>query len=796
MHDVFAAIASDPVALPLWCIAIMAAAMYPVGFMIGRPCSNCCGQSQPCGVCTEGELPDTVTVTLGGYSDKMKLAPLCGLSFSSCYGSGAAGAVLEPGGDPETDAGPISSVSLTKAGSGYAKLGRVEPTLSLAVSGNGSGAEFSITLQESSDSCGLPYWKVSGVTVDELGSGYDSSNVVSVMTAKGDTAEESASITLTVPRTEPTITATVAGGTGAEISLTLAKAQAYGGGDYWYISQATIDNPGSGYSDQAQVSFDPGEGDFVLGNNYAHASALTNFTEPTVTAIPSALSYSGGSGAELEVSLSQNTFSDGRHWWSVSGVSVVSAGSGYADGQEVGFSCAGITSSPASATLEVDEDGAIVSVSVQSGGGYWNDGGTIAALNFINRGRYYHAGDITGVTISNGGKYYREDKGEQPYVADVTVSVGQSPQSNGSGAVIKAEVNKDTGSADFGKITGLTIDDGGDDYLAWKWSSNDCCGHYMNGKTIVLQRNLPDVQVNWYQNGQDFFPQPECTYSHTLCGGWQQPYGILWYGTYQDPFGTHQNHGHTVAVAYLGPTTPPAGFVGPFFYGSPEFSGSNVCGALFTTDTIVSDCGQLAFDGESTYGQTMSVTPGGEYDPEFENPGGSFASCGACCQGQGVVPQEIEIDVEDHPQDWKDSPTYINQNGRHVLTREGSAHRWSKSTRLDGYQDENGDWAYEVIITYRVNIDSMICATKPDEGGCDHCLRKCAVIISAGTTWQSEFEDTRYPACGTNKTEAQLQADKCAAVCEDTPMCQPPQGISVPLAYGGCGDVQFTISTV
>jgi autotransporter-associated beta strand protein len=63
----------DPIALPLWLIALYAAAMYPLGIMIGSDCSscccakctgcNCCGEeySRPTGFCCEDEwrLPGT-----------------------------------------------------------------------------------------------------------------------------------------------------------------------------------------------------------------------------------------------------------------------------------------------------------------------------------------------------------------------------------------------------------------------------------------------------------------------------------------------------------------------------------------------------------------------------------------------------------------------------------------------------------------------------------------------------------------------------------------------------------------
>jgi hypothetical protein len=88
MLDLLAAIVSaDPPSILAWLVLAFAAGMYPVGIMLGSNCSPCCcsgpcttsgncspgcacvgGQcvSNACGQCTEGELPDTLTVTFSG----------------------------------------------------------------------------------------------------------------------------------------------------------------------------------------------------------------------------------------------------------------------------------------------------------------------------------------------------------------------------------------------------------------------------------------------------------------------------------------------------------------------------------------------------------------------------------------------------------------------------------------------------------------------------------------------------------------------------------------------------------
>jgi hypothetical protein len=60
--------------------------------------------------------------------------------------------------------GAIREVEIENAGSGYAKKGRVEPTVSVSAS-TGSGATFTPTLAIDQDDCGVDYWYISSVSV-------------------------------------------------------------------------------------------------------------------------------------------------------------------------------------------------------------------------------------------------------------------------------------------------------------------------------------------------------------------------------------------------------------------------------------------------------------------------------------------------------------------------------------------------------------------------------------------------------------------------------------------------------
>ena len=267
MLDLLAAIVSaDPPALLAWLILAFAASGYPLGIMLGSSCSACC--AAPCTQCTAGELPDTITVAISGYVDgQAQGADLASLAFTSNFGSGAAGKVTAPGGTP----GPITGVSVTSGGEGYARLARVQPTVTASASG-GTGATFSVSLNQITYE-DRPAWEVASLTITNGGTGYPASGYVTFNTASGDTAEQSADATFYSGRVAPTVTASVSGsGSGAALSASLSSATGYDGRTYWYVSGISITNGGTGYAeyDPVAVTVTDGEG----YGAYAEVSAV------------------------------------------------------------------------------------------------------------------------------------------------------------------------------------------------------------------------------------------------------------------------------------------------------------------------------------------------------------------------------------------------------------------------------------------------------------------------------------------------------------------------------------------
>lgn len=408
-----------------------------------------------------------------GTQSVLELAPLpttgfCGtyqgpdlitLSFESCFGSGAAAKATEPGGKHPDDAGAITTIQITNPGSGYALKGRSEP--SVIISGSGTGASFTTTFSEQTGDCGIPYWKISSVAVSTAGAGYVNGESLSIATTAGSTEQTPAALTLNTTRSEPTLSASAAGGSGA--TLTVAVTSDGGSPPVWRITGIS-GSGGSGYPDGAAVTIQPATDDVVQAN--ANAIARTERIQPSV----SALAGSGGVGAVLSATLSQTTDEQGLDVWQVSGFSVSNGGSGYSIGNAIavavtdGVQQQGALGGVASVHTAT---GAILTTNVVQGGQFYKTNGVIDAV-IVNDGGAYYKENPDSVTVDDGGSYYKEDAALSPYTTPITVTINQISPSAGTGADLAAVVETNTGSGDFGQITSITISNGGDDYLAWQ----------------------------------------------------------------------------------------------------------------------------------------------------------------------------------------------------------------------------------------------------------------------------------------------------------------------------------------
>jgi hypothetical protein len=444
-----------------------------MGFMLGSSCSKCCTTTTDA-CCDVGNLPDTITVTFEGrVGEPTQGSSLLHLRFSACYGSGASATATAPGRQVGPDGGPISATTITSPGSGYAKLGRVAPTITASISGGTGGDLGAVTLGQSQDGCGIPHWYIKSVAIDENGYGYEDNAGVTFTTAEGDTVQIGASAAIRTRREQPTITLS-GSGSGATFTPTVVS----NGTDpvSWGITAVAVSGTSSGYQDEELLDV---SGTALGFDSEATLFVVTGRTEPDVSV---SVESETGSGASLDATLSvQFDYGDyyGRDSWYVSDITIASAGSGYQVGDPI-YASSGDPQSYYgyfyATVASVDEDGAITSVSIDSGGGWYRNSGEVLLVDVISGGAYYKGGIIDAVVVSNGGKYYREDAEEPPYVADVSVELYQGYPSNGSGAAFTVNVNSDTGSEDFGKISSVTVDDGGDNYLGWDYiyGCSDC----------------------------------------------------------------------------------------------------------------------------------------------------------------------------------------------------------------------------------------------------------------------------------------------------------------------------------
>lgn len=775
----------DPMSLPLWAVLAFAAGMYPVGLMLGAPCSPCCG----CAACETGSLPSTITVTLHDFPHALPYQgpDLIYLGFDSCFGSGAAARVTAPGGDPAVDKGPIASVSITNSGSGYAKLGRVEPSVT-ASGGSGTGATLAVTLAEDADGCGIPFWKVDSVSVAD-GTGYADGDPVTFTIAEGDTEASAASATIHTTRNEPTLSASAPLGSGAAFTLSYTKNA--GTPETWTISSVSVTSGGTGYhgGDSLTISLDTDD----VEQAAAYAQIVTSRSEPTLSA---SVSSETGSGATLSVSLSA-TYDPGGDAWAVSSLGIEDGGSGYAVDDAISISVDDGEQAPYEAAYayvsSVDENGAITGIEIGYGGVYYKDEGIITSVALYYGGAYYKDDGVpVSVSVDGGGVYYREDSAETPYVADVTVSIYQSSPSTGAGAIITATVGDDPGDpATFGTITGLTIEDGGDGYLAWETLYKTVCCDWFNGKDFVLRRGAGGYEDDLHKS------TTRCEYIHQFCG-----------------VGNLFGHPAELRVVYEGPSVYPKVYlVSETFPSSDSFYFSHVCNTTLTSGSLVTDCDDFSFTATGEFGGesvSATVTPGGDY----ETASTASSACFICCKGADAVPEEIEIQFDGDPAAGQDF-----RSGNYVLPRfvqiGGSGYpdviRWATVfpdfdytfgpagivvgieacstqrredfTTLTG--DTQGRTLWGVLSRGTIRVDGVWNTRITDASDCLECDKCMTWVRPGGYFLDAGVLPFAGPDPGLGGVYASsIDFKSCADACEPNPVCAPKPGEYPIVAFG------------
>lgn len=393
--------------------------------------------------------PQDVTLTLESLEIIESTPSSCGLLVSiktSCNAFGGFGGRGIASANVCGNA--ITGASVSSGGSGYAKLGRREPTLSIA----GMAATFSLLQQ--AGACGLPYWKIDSISVPSGVGGFTDGQAVTVSAIAGDTVEVAAQCTVETERAEPALTASASPGTGAVFSVEMADNE----DGTWRVSAVTFTGTTVGYEDGGYLSF---SGTSVTEEEAAAVMIVTGRDQPEMSL--EVYSWGGGAGAVLTPTVSTNGGTP--ETWGISAVAIDNGGEGYSPGDDV-YATGGIAepfSEFYGSVASVDENGAITGVHIYYGGMYYETNGVIDSLYVVGGGRYY-IDQVAAIVVVNGGRYYREDAALMPFVSATVASIEQGPSGSGAGAVLDAVVDSGTGSPTFGQVVALNVISGGVGY--------------------------------------------------------------------------------------------------------------------------------------------------------------------------------------------------------------------------------------------------------------------------------------------------------------------------------------------
>lgn len=810
LTQAIASLAADPTALPLWGTLLMAVAMYPLGMIFG--CSPCCQPAEPCSACENGELPETITVTLDGFTDESPSDPLYRVEFAACFGFGAAAHPSAPGGRYPDDAGPISGITVTDKGSGYAVFGREQPTVSVSIDGSPTeSASATVSLSQKADDCGRAYWEVSGVTIDSGGNGYEDGAAVSFSVAEGDTIDQYAYGTIATTRAAPSLTMNVVDGTGipssgygAEISHTVEEI-AGSNPRLWQIASVTVANGGANYRHGDMIAA-------LLNSDFDKQETPPNITitvdagEPTVSA---AVQSSTGSGATLTATIENTTNDYGQSVWGVVSISIDQPGAGYSVYDLISVTTSnGVEQVGAFAFVsEVGEDGEILAIEIAGGGEYYVPGPILSATIHYGGEFWRNGGAVASVNVTNKGRFYRENPALPPYVATVTATVVDDGASAhgpiGTGAQLSAVVDSDTGSETFGQITSVTVSNGGSGYLAWIYLANDCCGHYLNGQSVTLTRfqqsNTPQCYNYWTHvaftiDGETVSVAPSCVYTHRFCGGWQSPFGSV------SPYGitsTQSVSSVSLYVGFVGEGQRAVAMLGRPCGGVSSDGAYFQCAAGWRSPEPIESCSELEWSATNETGQSISVAPGGSYDAGWRCAGcgnetaNGFNSCGACCQGsEATIPAEIEMTIE-WDADWEPAMDYADRSAPFEI---GNPYAWWKDQSAgatyfgSGTMPKSGTyvlnrWGANLwYLTFErfVNHPSLygtqhtLWARIDTCGECGDCIKKCTI-----RTWSPFGLDYQ---CETGCDKGKSSGKLCNA---ETPICSIPSGFSLTYSCPG-----------
>lgn len=425
----------------------------------------------------------------------------------------------------------------------------------------------------------------------------------------------------------------------------------------------------------------------------------------------------------------------------------------------------------------------------------------LGEVTFFRGGVPFVLFGIQSVTINNAGNGYTDNDNINVILGEGTLNVNQ---------LELAELRLLTG--DNGAITGVDIWFPGNYWRPPVFGPrrSDCCGHYLNGKQFVLRR-LKDSNadcgletIGFTKNGQSFSAPASCVYTHRFCGGWTAEQ-VNSNGVFHETLTTEYELTFSpflylrelqLYVAFLGEGQPavaklerPCGY-----YQFPEVT-PYACEQTWVSDSEIELCSEFSWsatnydDEDHPAGPSISVSPGGSYDPQGKlpcdenTPPGQCLSCHVCCQGDESMPVEIEAQVTNTQRanvpGWDPLASMYPQPGTYVLSRERGPHIVGllANVNFDAYRYVadlvDGNW--EVRIQYEPCTD-FADFRDPAFVDCKTCVKKCRVradIMAASPGQESNyfwFQDWRGIQ-GLPGGDSLAHAEDHCGKCEDVPIC-------------------------
>lgn len=406
---------------------------------------NCCACD-----CIEGSLPFTFTATFSGFG--------CGTGWGlrwteiqivGCFGGG-----VRAVGSADTFPGALTAAKILDGGSGFAIVGRSQPTLTATPTG-GTGGVLSVTLGTDTDGP-LDYWGVASIAVTTAGSGYTDGSVVAISHAVSDSVVTPAAARVRAARDEPTITASAAGGSGASLTVNLTPVA-------WGVSSVSGTATGVDYG--SAITFSPAAG--VTETTAARGVFITTLEEPGGTI--------NGTSGSVAATFTQSTYPDGRPYWVVSGYDTPNVN----DATAVILSTLSLSLTGA-AQLHTDGhfkaiatdttyDNAVALIHICNGGHSWRDTRSVDTFTVTRSGEYTttadptieptvtvsgHAGcTVTLVPVAWGVDSVTIDDGGTGYTDGDTLSFAVAAGDT-IGTAGEATITTDG----YGSITGVTVD--------------------------------------------------------------------------------------------------------------------------------------------------------------------------------------------------------------------------------------------------------------------------------------------------------------------------------------------------